>query len=542
MSVVRSMTICRSGVGSAFPALDPAIARSGYRCRSSTRCFYVALALLVWPIACLSAAGVPSVTPSSLPRIGTVSERFQSYNIEMVEITGGRFWKPYRSGADDAPAGAGADTPKGMDAGLFQYRRPIDLTGARLRMLAAALGPAYVRVSGTWANTTYFADQDTAPALAPAGFGGILTRPQWRNVIEFARAVDAGIVTSFAIGAGSRDAAGIWTADQARRLIAYTEAIGGKIAAAEFMNEPDLAAMGGAPAGYDAAAYGRDFKHFRSVIKRTTPETMILGPGTVGAAATASKLLAASGPSLDGFSYHYYGALSARCGGKGAPEAALSEQSLSGTDRVLASNQKLRARFAPGKPIWLTETADAACGGNPWAVTFLDTFRYLDQLGRLARAGVQVVMHNTLAASDYGLLDENTLQPRPKYWGALLWRRLMGTTVLDAGVPLQAGLHVYAHCQRGMPGSVSLLVINTDRTASHELMLARAALRYTLDAADLNDTGIRLNGGTLGLDASGGLPEIEGAPVAAGMVRFDPATITFLAVPAAANSACRRAA
>jgi hypothetical protein len=37
----------------------------------------------------LSAAGVPSVTPSSMPRIGTVSERFQSYNIEMVEITGG---------------------------------------------------------------------------------------------------------------------------------------------------------------------------------------------------------------------------------------------------------------------------------------------------------------------------------------------------------------------------------------------------------------------------------------------------------------------
>lgn len=508
-------------------------------CRSTRRCFHVASALLFWPLCCLAAAGVPSVTPSSMPRLGAVDERFQSYNIEMVEITGGRFWKPYRSNADDEPAHSGADTPKGIDAGLFRYRRPIDLTGARLRRLAAALGPAYVRVSGTWANTTYFADQDTLPALAPAGFGGILTRPQWRNVVDFARAVDAGIVTSFAVGAGSRGAAGIWTADQAQHLVAYTRAIGGKIAAAEFMNEPDLAAMGGAPAGYDAAAYGRDFKLFRSFIERTTPETMILAPGTTGMAATASQLLAASGPGLDAFSYHYYGALSVRCGGNGAPEAALSEAWLSGTDRVLASNQKLRDRFAPGKPIWLTETADAACGGNPWAVTFLDTFRYLDQLGRLARAGVQVVMHNTLAASDYGLLDENTLQPRPNYWGALLWRRLMATTVLDAGVPLQAGLHVYAHCQRGTPGGVAVLVINTDRSASHELILPTASLRYTLDAVDLNDTEIRLNGGTLGLDASGGLPNIKGATVAAGMVRFDPATITFLAVPAAANSACR---
>jgi len=155
---------------------------------------------------------------------------------------------------------------------------------------------------------------------------------------------------------------------------------------------------------------------------------------------------------------------------------------------------------------------------------------------------VQVVMHNTLAASDYGLLDENTLQPRPNYWGAMLWRRLMGTTVLDAGVPIQAGLHVYAHCQRGTPGGVSVLVINTDRTASHELMLPSAARRYTLDAVDLNDTEIRLNGSTLALDPSGGLPGIEGAAVAAGIMRFDPATITFLTVPAAANRACRHPA
>ena len=47
---------------------------------------------------------------------------------------------------------------------------PIDLTNARLRKLAAALGPAYVRVSGTWANTTYFPTSDKAPdhATAPA--------------------------------------------------------------------------------------------------------------------------------------------------------------------------------------------------------------------------------------------------------------------------------------------------------------------------------------------------------------------------------------
>jgi len=498
------------------------------------------LALLLAAPSSVTAADAPVLVPSTMPSVGTVDARFQSYNIEMVEITGGRFWRPYRSKPDDAPAApAGSNTPEGIDARLFQYRPPIDLANARLRMLAKALGPAYVRVSGTWANTMFFADSDRAPSSPPAGFKGILTRRQWRGVVEFAKSADAEIVTSFAIGTGSRDANGVWLPDQAKRLLDYTHAIGGKIAAAEFMNEPDLAAMGGAPEGYDAATYGRDFKLFRSLMHRASPETKILGPGAAGEDAKEAELLTASAFGLDAFSYHYYGALSERCHGSATPEAALSERWLSGTDRALAFHQALRDRFMPRKPIWLTETADAACGGNPWAASFVDTFRYLDQLGRLAKAGVRVVMHNTLAASDYGMLDETTLEPRPKYWAALLWRRLMGTTVLDAGVPITLGLHVYSHCQRGAPGGVSLMVINNDRSAPHALTLPVVSTRYTLDAAELSATDVRLNGSVLKLGAGDRLPPMQGAPAAAGASTFAPATITFLAMPAAANNACR---
>ena len=95
---------------------------------------------------------------------------------------------------------------------------------------------------------------------------------------------------------------------------------------------------------------------------------------------------------------------------------------------------------------------------------FLDTFRYLDQLGRLAKGGVQVVMHNTLAASDYGLLDERTLEPRPNYWGALLWRRLMGRAVLDAGLPVQWASMSTPTANAARRAASSLLVINNDRT------------------------------------------------------------------------------
>jgi heparanase 1 len=504
-------------------------------------CGWLTSAMLAAP-AYAGAASPPVIAPSSMPRIGTVDQRFQSYNIEMIEVTGGRFWKPYGSEPGDQQAQTlrpGLDTPPGMDAHLYQYRPPIDLTNTRLRSLAAALAPAYVRVSGTWANTTYFADSDNAPQTPAAGFNGILTRRQWQGLVEFSQAVDARIATSFAVGPGARDAAGVWKPDQASHLLTYTRSIGSSIAAVEFMNEPNLAEIGGAPPGYDATAYGRDFRLFRSFMKQTSPETKILGPGTVGEAAIASDLLAASGPGVDAFSYHYYGTLSERCSGKGAPEAALSEEWLSGTDRTLRFYQTLRDKFVPGNPIWLTETADAACGGNPWAATFLDTFRYLDQLGRLARAGVQVVMHNTLAASDYGLLDEKTLQPRPNYWGAVLWRQLMGTTVLDAAAPIESGLHLYAHCQTGTPGGVALLVINTDRNAPRSLVLPTASLRYTLDAANVLDERVKLNGRALALEAGDEVPTLAGAPAIAGTLTFEPTTITFLAAPEARNGACR---
>jgi heparanase 1 len=493
--------------------------------------------------ACAGAlADAPSVTPSSLPRVGSVDARFQSYNIEMIEITGGKFWRPYSSKPEAQPTPpppSGSGTPPAMDSNLFEYRPPINLADARLRKLAAALAPSYLRVSGTWANTTYFADSDDAPTAPPAGFNGVLTRRQWRGVAEFSHAVGAKIVTSFAVSSGSRDAAGVWTPDQARRLLDYTHAIGGAIAAAEFMNEPNLVALSGAPAGYDARAYGRDFGIFHGLAAQAAPEMMILGPGATGETDIASDLLATSKPDVDAVSYHYYEKLSARCGGKSSPEAALSDQELSRTDQTLAFYQALRDRYEPGKPIWLTETAEAACGGNPSAATFLDTFRYLDQLGRLARAGVQVVMHNTLAASDYGLLDETTLKPRPNYWGALLWRRLMGTTVLDARVSASSGLHVYANCQRATPGGVVVLVVNTDRGAPHALAFPTASVRYTLDAASLLDTDVRLNGRTLALGAGDALPDIAGVPTATDMVTFQPVTITFLAIPDAGNNVCR---
>jgi len=497
-----------------------------------------------------------SLDPAKLPRVGTVDERFASYNIEMAEVTGGNFWKPYHgqtSTADGRKPAESPSTPAGMDPNLYQYRPPINLTNPRLRQLAAALGPVYVRVSGTWANSVYFASSENPPEKAPAGYSGVLTRKEWKGVIDFVHAVEGKLVTSFAASTGTRNAQGVWTTQEANAWIEYTKSIGGQIAAAEFMNEPTYAAMGGAPKDYNAADYARDIAVFKPWLKGKSLGTVFLGPGSVGEGPFAiamggmlhtEDLLKATGPVFDVFSYHLYAAASQRCasmGDKGqtTATAALSEDWLSRPEKIDEYYASLRDRFEPGKPLWITETADAACGGNPWASTFLDSFRYLIEHASLARRGVKVIMHNTLAASDYGLLDQNTFEPRPNYWASLLWRRLMGTTVLDAQISVPANTYVYSHCLKGESRGVTLLIINADRQHSFEMDLPTASERYTLTAEKLEDTTVELNGKPLRLTSRGDLPQFGGEPVKAGRISFAPTSITYLIVRKAGNANCQ---
>ncbi len=501
-----------------------------------------------------SESGKITLDPALMPKIGTVDERFQSYNVEMAEVIGGNFWKPYdkqnkktdSSEPDTAKFEVGA-----ANTSMFQKMEPIDLYNTRLRKLASALGPAYMRVSGTWANTVYFQDND-APAMEtpPEGFKGVLTRAQWKGVIDFSEAVDAKLMTSFAISAGVRNDAGIWMPVEAQKIASYTKSIGGKIAAAELFNEPNVAMMGGAPEGYDAQTYANDIAAFRNFAKTNLPDMLIVGPGSVGEGMhlmpesmpmlhTANLLSTEPKPQFDIFSYHYYGAVSQRCAAMSkdfttSPDEAISEKWLAQSDTVLSFYKGLSDEYVPKKPIWVTETADAACGGNPWAITFLDCFRYLDQMGRLAKGGVSVIYHNTLSASEYGLLDQKTHLPRPHYWAALLWHQLMGTTVLDAGASSRPGLLVYAHNMRSHNGGVTILVINLNKEPA-SINIPMSAVQFTLTAPDLQDNRVLLNGKALKLGENDELPSLEGIPVKSGDIKLLQASINFFTIADAEN-------
>lgn len=495
------------------------------------------------------------INPSQMKQIGSVSDRYQSYNVEMVEVVGGKFWKPYKL-MDSLPSGKATltyDISQNNDK-MYRQLPPINLADNRLVNLAKELAPAYVRVSGTWANAMYFQDNDQPKMTkAPAGFVNVLTRKEWKGVIDFIKATDSKLVTSFAVSNGVRDVKGVWTPKEAQKIVDYTKSLGGEIAAAELFNEPTMPTAGGAmPKNYNAHDFARDVAVLNAWAKKEVPNMLTLGPGSIGEGLpgvslagmgmpflpTDSMMSAEPKPVFDVFSYHFYGAASMRIMQSGPfsikPDSALSEAWLSRTDTVFDYYKRLRDKYMPGKPIWITETAEAAAGGDPFSATYLDCFRYLYQLGSLAQKGVQVIMHNTLAGSEYSLIDQDTHLPKPNYWAALLWARLMGTKVYDAGKG-KPGVYLFAQSMKGTPGGITLLVINTNKD-SVSVHIPSNAEQYTLTSKELQGKTVMLNGKELQLDANDKLPGIEGNAIKAGDVVLLATSISFITFADAGNS------
>lgn len=516
--------------------------RMGFRSFALARLARTALASCLMTSGTTPAAAqnqIVAVPISTLTKRADVDVRYQSYNIEMVEVTGGRFWAPY-----GGPAGE-----------RYRYRPPLDVSNPKLRALAKHLSPAFLRVSGTWANSTYVPRSGEVIDEVPEGFGQILQRQQWKSLIRFAKSIGTPIVTSFAASPGTRDAQGRWTSDQADRFMALTRQAGGRIFAAEFINEPSLLGPGQLPKDYDSSKFATDFSAFAGWARRVAPEMRLLGPGNLGEATVdpqvAAMLMAPNGAmasdrllertanEIDAVSWHFYGGVSPRCGGGAGLTSAAAALSGDWLDRTLTEYTAIAAsrdKLAPGKPLWLTETAQAACGGSPWAAGFRDTFRYLNQLGTLAQHGVRTVMHNTLAASEYGLLDSETLTPRPNYWAAVLWRRMMGRVVLGVEAPSAPHVRLYAHCLPVMNGGVGVLALNPgDLPAA--LDLGRRGVRWTMQADYLDRGPVTINGVVPGASSSGKLSGLDGVAVNT-PINLPPRSIVFAAL-SANNAACR---
>ncbi len=227
------------------------------------------------------------LNPDHLKLIRTVDERLVSYNIEMTEVTGGTFWKAYTPGQI---AGTEPFPPLSVSglkditamSDLMAYYPPIHLEDQRLRSLARALGPAWIRVSGSWATKTYYDFEGVTGGKPPEGYQSVLTREQWIGVLDFVRAVGGKLLISLSNCAGDHPDGGLLDLTQTRKICAFSHAYGVDIDAVEFMNEPNMLAFSGAPAGYTPEDYARDQEIVFGYVRAHYPNCLLVGPCTTG--------------------------------------------------------------------------------------------------------------------------------------------------------------------------------------------------------------------------------------------------------------------
>ena len=493
-----------------------------------------------------------SLKAQNLRAIRSIDPRLVSYNVEMTEVTGGTFWKAY---TPEEIAGNGKFPMIGFSkkGSLMQVYPPIDLTNARLRKMAKQLGPVWVRISGTWSTKTYYDFDGACSGVAPEGFQNVLTKEQWIGVLDFVKAVGGKLLVSVANCEGIHSAHEPWQPAQAKLLFDLSKEYGVPIDAAEFMNEPNMLSGSGAPKGYSFDDYIRDQDIFNKWLHENYPETLAVGPCSVGGGQMGKmkleegllkivgklvgteRLLKGAKEKMEVFSYHYYNGVSERIAAGMSfvhwpADQVHTEAYLDAAAYCARAAAKLRDQYMPGAQLWVTESGDAGGGGDTWASTYLDVFRTLNELGSFATISDGVIFHNTLASSDYGWLKHGTFEPRPNYFAVLLWNTLMGTTVYDSAEPIREGAHVYCHSRKDGKDGYAYLIINNSLTDSTTVELPREAVRYTLAGRDgLRSTVMTLNGRELILGENDELPDLSGEAVS-GKVELAPGTCTFIVV------------
>lgn len=482
-------------------------------------------------------AGFIYLDSSKLTPLREIDERLVSYNVEMTEVTGGTFWKAYT----DAQIDGTEEFPVIKDwsnmGNLQQWYNPIDTKNPRLIKLARELGTAWVRVSGTWANKTYYDFDGKCDGKVPRGFQNLLTKDQWLSLLDFVRAVNGKLLVSIANCPGIHSADEPMPFEQAELLFRTSKEYGVPISAAEFTNEPNLIALSGLPVGYTAEDHARDHDLFGAWLKKNYPECLFVGPCTVGdidmfgmgndgagggmaagfKMVTTEELLGDYNSKMDVFSYHYYNGVSERgaaMGGHWPYESILSESYLGIAGHCARQYTAKRDRFVPDGQMWVTESGDAGCGGNTWASTYADVPRTLNELGEFSTITSGIIFHNTLASSDYGFLKHGSFEPRPNYFAVLLWNRLMGKTCYSQPVANSEGAHIYCHSRKDGKAGFVYLVINNSWCDSTTVSFGGSAEAYVLSGkSGMRSRTMCLNGNELTLGENDSLPSLCGKQI-----------------------------
>lgn len=433
-----------------------------------------------------------SLLTDSKDEARVIPDDFLSLTIDSSLFLGGHWW---------------GDTKKIKNGVAVDRVKALDLKDKKLLSLAKALAPAMVRIGGTEADRVKYKvgwkalkklfgikkTKKKGPRRKQVKHALVLNKKFWNSLIDFFEHTGLDLLFNVSAGPADRDATGSWLPDNTMKLIAYTLKQKFHVPAWELGNEVNgFLFLHGLRHHVSASQYARDFIRFAETINSLSPGSKIVGPASavwpkLGEINPIINTLCASpsGLHLDALSWHYYpqqssnGPLAVRRAGK---HTLLCPDVLNGVARLNKKIEKSRRKIAESEKIetvenWITETGHALYGGEQGlSDSFVSTLWWLDQLGLMAREGVNKIFRQSLVGARYGMLDQETFDPRPDYYASFLWKKLMGNRVKHVelnGKNRKVRAYLHSGRKEFFPKSPdTLLLININKNSCAEISLS----------------------------------------------------------------------
>eukprot|EP01061_Rhynchopus_euleeides_P021982 TRINITY_DN35863_c0_g1_i1.p1 TRINITY_DN35863_c0_g1~~TRINITY_DN35863_c0_g1_i1.p1 ORF type:complete len:490 (+),score=182.43 TRINITY_DN35863_c0_g1_i1:668-2137(+) len=385
------------------------------------------------------------------------------------------------------------------DAGILTS----DLQDPALLRVVKDLGGVYLRIGGSLCDgITYKAGGVQAcPGMTPTPSanatwfeGGCLTMERWDQINAFAQLTGAKLV--FALNANynrSASPTNDWDPSNAAALMEYTVAKGYDVFAWEFGNE----------LGYNASVFAKGLVQLRDVLAAAysgaaLPLPKIIAPDEIRwDDSFFGELIPLVSDFVYAVTWHSY-PLGAGYDNPNLNKHVMDPSQHDSWMRTASDAANLTHRLTGGKmKVWMGESGGAYDSGhNGTSNRFLYAFWYLDSMAGLAAAGQDVFCRQAFIGGNYELVNHETFDPNPDYYGALLFKRLMGPKVLTAGSDSSI-VRAWSHCtQDGSSSNVTMLLMNFgNSTVSVDVpQSSQPRMEYHMTAPFINSTQVYLNG------------------------------------------------
>ncbi len=421
----------------------------------------------------------------------------------------------------------------------------MDFADTKFRTLVSQLAPSIIRIGGTAVDASYYFP-DTPYLVgqindcASCGYGAsAIGNDMLSTVFDFIAATDMSLLWDLN-GEMARVGTGPWLPSfNFTPMATFLDAkYGGKIEYAYSVgNEPDLWKINKVNAtqlAHDAVTLKRALTSYN--IGKDVYGSSFAGVRTEDASA---YLPVAAAGGVTGYTVHNY-----PYGGHNCDVAAYLNKSKVTGDlyNKLASVKSIAKSVAPDMLLVLEEVAGSSGGGcDNVTDRFVAGFAWLTTLATVGASGFSRVHRQDIAGwsfafgkSNYMLVGppgwtngtHETLTPHPDFYTTILWRQLVGRTVLtttlggDAENFFASAWCAGARAPYGSGGSVvvawtnqaaTATVVNlpTSLTAVHKTtFLLTAGAQPSSDFASLSSDDMYLNGELLYVDDNGLLPQV----------------------------------